>query len=115
MSIKEPVRLTVTIFPDDDPALVAWAAGLPTSRPRRRSAFLRAILAGLNGRVTTPAEHRQIESSPPEQVAAVAAPKASRKKQTASQPAMDSVLAAGISPAANRVELHPGDLAEIFG
>ena len=47
--MADPIRVSMTIFPDDDPLLYAWASSLPDSRHRRRATFLQALRAGLTG------------------------------------------------------------------
>lgn len=124
MALKEPVRITLTIFPDDDPRLVAWAAALPTSRQRRRTAFIRAILANGEGReqVAAPHEYVQMASShegvqpasratAPEPASVAAA---GRKKKVPAKTESAQEPAPASPRGAPHVELHPADLAEIF-
>ena len=42
-----PVRLTVTLFPEDDPDLYAWFEALPKGKQRRRDLVLSRLRNGL--------------------------------------------------------------------
>ena len=44
-----PVRLTVTLFPEDDPGLYAWCEALPKGKQRRRTLILSRLRNGLVG------------------------------------------------------------------
>ena len=44
---REPVRLTATLFPEDDPDLYAWFEALPKGKQRRRDLVLSRLRNGL--------------------------------------------------------------------
>lgn len=47
--MSEPITLSVTVFPEDDPALYTWVANLPKSRQRRRTLVVQALRSGVKG------------------------------------------------------------------
>lgn len=44
---REPVRFSVTLYPEDDPDLYIWCVALPKGKQRRRALILSRLRTGL--------------------------------------------------------------------
>jgi hypothetical protein len=100
MSDFEPIPVRFTVFREENPALYDYIASLPSSRQRKRNAYLRAMEAGAE--ILLGGSHQTI---------VVPAGGAGRRQDSGTSLAKVPV----VEDSAPEVIIDAGDLTELFG